>query len=253
LRIVNWNIDKGGRAHMEDKIVDFLFVIEPDVIVLPEFRKDKPHIMDKLLLSGFQPHIPDAEYKTGNQVAIFTKTELGFETLKSINITQLDGLTIFCNNDFWTIGGVFFPEKEKNSASIYPFFKWINEDPFKLSEHPIVLTGDFNYGVQAAFWNKGKTGNEYNRLQKLIGKSFLVDCCLKPDPNRKYLRTYCRNQTALPDTGQKWAKGSSRPDHFFVSEFVSFEKISVSSVHIRKGISDHESMLGDFSLIQNAS
>lgn len=246
LRIVNWNIDQGGRDGKVDKIIKTLLDMKADVIVLPEFRKDNPRIKEELVGSDFNAHIPSEDYKTGNQVAIFTKSSLGFETQESILIPEMEGLAVFCSNGLWTIGGVFFPKKEKNQPSIHKFLEWIAEDSFEMSKISTVLTGDFNYGVKAADWNKGKTGSEYNKLRSWIKEGIWIDCCPEPDPNGEYVRTFCRSKTAKPAAGERWAKGSSRPDHYFASKSVSFKDIKVLNGFIVQGISDHEPMLGDF-------
>lgn len=249
MRVVNWNIDQGGRNEMVDKIIKTLLVLEADVIVLPEYRKDNPRIKDELVRYDFKPHIPSMNYETGNQVAIFTKTILGFETQELIVIPEMEGLTVFCSNGLWTIGGVFFPRKEKDQPSMHKFLEWIAIDPFKLSKIPIVLTGDFNCGVKASEWNKGKTGSEYNQIRRWIKEGVWVDCCPEPDPNGEYARTFCRSRNAKPSFGERWTKGSSRPDHYFISKLVSCKNINVLNGFIVCGISDHEPMIGDFDAI----
>ena len=42
LRVLNWNIDSGGRTEMITKIVEVTLSERPDVVVFPEYRKDKP-------------------------------------------------------------------------------------------------------------------------------------------------------------------------------------------------------------------
>ena len=246
MRIVNWNIDQGGREGMLDQVITTLHDIKADVIVLPEFRKDNSLIKEELVKSEFQAHIPTGNYETGNQVAIFTKSSLGFQIQESILISKMEGLAVFCSNGFLTIGGVFFPKKGKNESSIHRFLKWIAIDPFNLGKIPTVLTGDFNYGIKAAEWNKGKTGYEYNRIHRWIKEGVWIDCCPAPGPNGEYVRTFCRSKTAKPSAGERWAKGSSRPDHYFVSKLVSFHNVSVLDGFILRGISDHNPIVGDF-------
>ena len=159
---------------------------------------------------------------------------------------SLRGLMVLCDNGEMSVLGVFLPEKGKNQSSIYPLLDWINEDPNKLADRPTVLTGDFNHGVLASTWNRGKAGAQYNLLSKRIEGSVWDDCCPTPDPDSQYEYTFQHSKTAQPLPGQRWPKGSSRPDHFFVSKLVSFKNISVLSGQIREGISDHEPMVGDF-------
>lgn len=217
-----------------------------DIVVLPEYRKDQPEIGKLLETQGFLLHLPNHDFRTGNQVAIFTKPELEFNTDHTVVVPGLEGLTIFCRNEQLVVGGVFFPERKKDTESIHTFLEWIEEDPFGLNSRATVLTGDFNYGVLASAWNKGKLGAEYNLIKKWTARTPWIDCS-EPDLSSDYTRTFGRPKTARPEIGQKWAKGSSRPDYFFINSHVSFKNVRVLTGNIEDGVSDHEPMVGDFS------
>ena len=246
MRILNWNIDKGGRTAHTQAIIDASLATKPDIVVFPEYRKDRPEIGTRLESHGFCPHLPAGHFKTGNQVGVFSKNDLGFRTVYPQLPPQLEGLVAICQNDEFTVIGVFLPEKGKDDSSIFSFLKWVDEESLSLKSNPTILTGDFNYGVQAHSWNRGDLG-EYKIISKRMKNSVWVDCSPPPNPADSYPRTYCRNKASRATEGQRWPKGSSRPDHFFVNNLISFENIRVLSGKISSSLSDHEPIVGDFS------
>ncbi len=245
MRIINWNINKGGIKVSE--IVEVLIGSKSDVIVLPEYRKDNPAIGNKLKEQGFNQHIPDEYYESGNQVAVFTRKELDFSTV-NIKVPGLNGLVVFAQNKEFTICGVFFPKKLKNEPSVRTFIEWIEEDSIGLSENPTILTGDFNHGVKAGDWNKNKHGDEYKILRNWLDKGVWSDCCPIPDPTDKiYQWTYYRSSNRISkNKGGEWPQRSSRPDHFFVSQQVKSGEVKVIDGQVANGLSDHEPMICEF-------
>jgi exonuclease III len=247
IRVINWNINKGGRKPSE--IVKVLLGSGSDVIVLPEYRKNNPTIGNELQGKGFTPHIPTEDYESGNQVAIFTRKVLGF-SVEKIKVPGLHGLVLFVQNEELMIGGVFFPKKGIGEPSVQPFLEWIKKDSFGLSKKPTILTGDFNHGVQARFWNKSQFGPEYNILRNWTGTEEKIwsDCCPVPDSTTDYQWTFCGSTNTEPDkkNGVRWPRGSSRPDHFFVSKHVAFGEVQILTGHVAKGLSDHEPMVCEF-------
>lgn len=247
MKVFQWNINKGGKPETEQTILSTVLQSKPDVVVLSEFQKAKDNLAEVLRQEGYISHIPASDYQSGNQVAAFSKRELNFET-QPIEIPLLEGLTIFLQNPQWVIGGVFFPKKGKSEPSIHPFWDWLNGDNLNLSQQPTIFTGDFNYGVRASDWNKGTVGSEYRAIQRWIEQGKWIDCAGQPDPGREYVKTYCRNKLAELGPEQKWPTGSSRPDHFFVSNCVEYHSIQVLEGAIAAGLSDHEPMTGEFEI-----
>lgn len=254
MRILNWNIRNGGSKNTINEIVAAAIQLCPDAIVISEFRKGKG-LSQRFQENGYEAHIPLEAPSSSNQVAIFSSPSVKLRMKTSLAISNLRGLCVLCESEQMNLLGVFFPQKGRlnsnNNASIHSLIHWLNDDPLSLAAKPTVLTGDFNYGISASHWNKRKTGPEYNYMKQWLSEGIWNDYFPEPTTDLDYPPTFRGLKNSTIEPGHLWAKGSSRPDHFFHSKSVRAENVHVITGIIDSGLSDHEPIVGEFTTTED--
>jgi len=138
IEILSWNILHGGGSRLQ-KILEAISVVDADIIALCEFRNHKK-TLDQLSNLGYVNQYYTAASSTKNSVAIFSKIpgKVNFHEKADPNFPHSIISTEF---DDFELYSIYLPHKKKHIFFDYLIDKCTNQTK------PIILTGDFNTGI----------------------------------------------------------------------------------------------------------
>ena len=150
MRVVAWNVCKGGGGPLIDRRVASLVALEPTVIVLSEHRSTG-RLRDALEAAGFEVAF-DGVDPTGGFAGLLVGTTAGVQATLRTDLTFTssgDGHRFaVVDVDGWSIAAAYVPGYERHStrkADFWSYLLWEMEPA--LHACPAMLCGDLNTGL----------------------------------------------------------------------------------------------------------
>lgn len=141
LKILSWNIQQGGGTRVS-KITKAIASINPDILVLSEFRNNKHGILlrTNFLKLGYHHHQVAKAKKEENSVIICSKIPFNGKQFPDSDPKYAHGV-LKAEFDAFSLYGVYLPHKKK-----HVLFKFLLEE-LKESDKPCIIKGDYNSGI----------------------------------------------------------------------------------------------------------
>lgn len=139
-KLISWNIQQGGGSRTL-KILKYLLLKKPEIIVLNEFKNNSNGltIRTKLLQNGYLYQVVSAATSDLNSVLIASKIP-GNSKLFSKEETNFPQSILLLELELFEIYGLYLPHKKKHNC----FDAILNTLAVRIK--PAIITGDYNSG-----------------------------------------------------------------------------------------------------------
>lgn len=230
MKIVTLNIQHGGGKRVS-KIIDYIRSLQPDLIVLTEYRENAnaPLFRSELATQGFVHFANALITAKENSVCIFSRLPFVSRTYPMLTQGNVHRV-ISAHFDELAVYGVYFPQNQAKAD----LFHFLIDGTLKTSESAYLVVGDFNTGQHSI----DEAGSTFYCTEDFsaLSATGLVDSWRKRNPDAREFSWYSN------------AGNGFRIDHVFSSAAANAQIRRVYYDHAPRssGISDHSALIIEY-------